>query len=222
MSNEMINGARMLLECLHRVGVTDMFGYPGGAVIPIYDEIYSFGKIKHYFARHEQGSVHAADGYARVSGKVGVCLATSGPGATNLVTGIMTAHMDSVPLLAITGQVRSNLLGRDAFQETDIVGITVPITKGNYLVQNIKDIPRIIKEAYFIASTGRPGPVLVDIPNDIQQQEISYDEFNKLFDKEVQLEGYEPTYVGHPVQIKHPLPQKVFLQISHIPPGRIV
>ena len=201
----MINGARILLECLHRVGVTDIFGYPGGAVIPIYDEIYSFDKIKHYFARHEQGAVHAADGYARVSGKVGVCLATSGPGATNLVTGIMTAHMDSIPLLAITGQVRSNLLGRDAFQETDIVGITVPITKGNYLVQNIKDIPRIIKEAYFIASTGRPGPVLVDIPNDIQQQEISYDEFNKLFDKEVQLEGYEPTYVGHPVQIKRAL-----------------
>ena len=205
MSSEMINGARMLLECLHKVGVTDMFGYPGGAVIPIYDEIYSFEKIKHYFARHEQGAVHAADGYARVSGKVGVCLATSGPGATNLVTGIMTAHMDSIPLLAITGQVRSNLLGRDAFQETDIVGITVPITKGNYLVQNIKDIPRIIKEAYFIASTGRPGPVLVDIPNDIQQQEISYDEFNKLFDKEVQLEGYDPTYVGHPVQIKRAL-----------------
>ena len=205
MSSEMINGARMLLECLHKVGVTDIFGYPGGAVIPIYDEIYSFDKIKHYFARHEQGAVHAADGYARVSGKVGVCLATSGPGATNLVTGIMTAHMDSIPLLAITGQVRSNLLGRDAFQETDIVGITVPITKGNYLVQNIKDIPRIIKEAYFIASTGRPGPVLVDIPNDIQQQEISYDEFNKLFDKEIQLEGYDPTYVGHPVQIKRAL-----------------
>ena len=205
MSSEMINGARMLLECLHKVGVTDMFGYPGGAVIPIYDEIYSFEKIKHYFARHEQGAVHAADGYARVSGKVGVCLATSGPGATNLVTGIMTAHMDSIPLLAITGQVRSNLLGRDAFQETDIVGITVPITKGNYLVQNIKDIPRIIKEAYFIASTGRPGPVLVDIPNDIQQQEISYDEFNKLFDKEIQLEGYDPTYFGHPVQIKRAL-----------------
>ena len=205
MSSEMINGARILLECLHRVGVTDIFGYPGGAVIPIYDEIYSFDKIKHYFARHEQGVVHAADGYARVSGKVGVCLATSGPGATNLVTGIMTAHMDSIPLLAITGQVRSNLLGRDAFQETDIVGITVPITKVNYLVQSIKDIPKIIKEAYFIASTGRPGPVLVDIPNDIQQQEISYEEFNRLFDKEVKLEGYDPTYVGHPVQIKRAL-----------------
>ena len=205
MSSEMINGARILLECLHRVGVTDIFGYPGGAVIPIYDEIYSFDKIKHYFARHEQGAVHAADGYARVSGKVGVCLATSGPGATNLVTGIMTAHMDSIPLLAITGQVRSNLLGRDAFQETDIVGITVPITKVNYLVQSIKDIPKIIKEAYFIASTGRPGPVLVDIPNDIQQQEISYEEFNRLFDREVKLEGYDPTYVGHPVQIKRAL-----------------
>ena len=205
MSSEMINGARILLECLHRVGVTDIFGYPGGSVIPIYDEIYSFNKIRHYFTRHEQGAVHAADGYARVSGKVGVCLATSGPGATNLVTGIMTAHMDSIPLLAITGQVRSNLLGRDAFQETDIVGITVPITKVNYLVQNIKDIPKIIKEAYFIASTGRPGPVLVDIPNDIQQQEISYEEFNRLFEKEVKLEGYDPTYVGHPVQVKRAL-----------------
>ena len=201
----MINGARILLECLHRVGVTDIFGYPGGSVIPIYDEIYSFNKIRHYFTRHEQGAVHAADGYARVSGKVGVCLATSGPGATNLVTGIMTAHMDSIPLLAITGQVRSNLLGRDAFQETDIVGITVPITKVNYLVQSIKDIPKIIKEAYFIASTGRPGPVLVDIPNDIQQQEISYEEFNRLFEKEVKLEGYDPTYVGHPVQVKRAL-----------------
>ncbi len=202
MKGKMINGARILLECLHRVGVTDMFGYPGGAVIPIYDEIYSFDKINHYFARHEQGAAHEADGYARVSGKVGVCLATSGPGATNLVTGIMTAHMDSVPMLAITGQVKTNLLGKDAFQETDIVGITVPITKMNYLVQDIKDIPRIIREAYFIASTGRPGPVLVDIPNDIQLQEISYEEFNKLFEKETDLEGYAPTYEGHSGQIK--------------------
>ena len=177
MSTEMINGARMVLECLYRVGVTDIFGYPGGAVIPIYDEIYSFPKIKHYFARHEQGASHEADGYARVSGKVGVCLATSGPGATNLVTGIMTAQMDSVPMLAITGQVRSQLLGKDAFQETDIVGITSPITKMNYLVKNIKEIPRIIKEAYYIAQTGRPGPVLVDIPNDIQLQESSMKEF---------------------------------------------
>ena len=198
----MINGARMLLECLHKVGVTDMFGYPGGAVIPIYDEIYSFDKIKHYFARHEQGAVHAADGYARVSGKVGVCLATSGPGATNLVTGIMTAHMDSVPMIAITGQVRSNLLGRDAFQETDTVGITMPITKSNYLVQNVKEIPRIVKEAYYIATTGRPGPVLIDIPNDIQVHKIPYAEFERLFEEKIELEGYSPTYEGHPVQIK--------------------
>lgn len=205
MSTEMINGARMVLECLYRVGVTDIFGYPGGAVIPIYDEIYSFSKIKHYFARHEQGASHEADGYARVSGKVGVCLATSGPGATNLVTGIMTAQMDSVPMLAITGQVRSQLLGKDAFQETDIVGITSPITKMNYLVKNIKEIPRIIKEAYYIAQTGRPGPVLVDIPNDIQLQEISMEEFNKLFSKDISLEGYSPNYDGHQGQIKKAL-----------------
>lgn len=205
MSTEMINGARMVLECLYRVGVTDIFGYPGGAVIPIYDEIYSFPKIKHYFARHEQGASHEADGYARVSGKVGVCLATSGPGATNLVTGIMTAQMDSVPMLAITGQVRSQLLGKDAFQETDIVGITSPITKMNYLVKNIKEIPRIIKEAYYIAQTGRPGPVLVDIPNDIQLQEISMKEFNELFSEDINLEGYSPNYDGHQGQIKKAL-----------------
>ena len=205
MGTEMINGAKILLECLYRLGITDIFGYPGGAVIPIYDEIYKYGKINHYFSRHEQGAAHEADGYARASGKIGVCLATSGPGATNLVTGIMTAHMDSIPMLAITGQVGSPLLGKDAFQESDIVGITVPITKMNYLVQNIKELPRIIKEAYYIASTGRPGPVLIDIPKDIQLQEISYDEFNKLYDKDFHLEGYDPTYKGHQGQIKKAL-----------------
>ena len=205
MGTEMINGAKILLECLYRLGITDIFGYPGGAVIPIYDEIYKYGKINHYFSRHEQGAAHEADGYARASGKIGVCLATSGPGATNLVTGIMTAHMDSIPMLAITGQVGSSLLGKDAFQESDIVGITVPITKMNYLVQNIKELPRIIKEAYYIASTGRPGPVLIDIPKDIQLQEISYDEFNKLYDKDFHLEGYDPTYKGHQGQIKKAL-----------------
>lgn len=202
MEKERIKGARVLLECLHRLGVKDIFGYPGGAVIPIYDELYSFKKINHYFSRHEQGSVHEADGYARSSGKVGVCLATSGPGATNLVTGIMTAHMDSIPLLAITGQVNSFLLGKDAFQESDIVGITVPITKNNYLVQSIQDLPRILKEAYYIASTGRPGPVLVDIPRDIQLQEIDYEEFNKLWEQKFFLEGYNPVYEGHKKQIK--------------------
>ena len=203
MANEkMIKGARILLECLSRLGINEIFGYPGGAVIPIYDELYSFKDIKHYFARHEQGAVHEADGYARSTGKVGACLATSGPGATNLVTGIMTAHMDSIPLLVITGQVSSSLLGKDAFQESDIVGITVPITKNNYLVQDIKDLPRILKEAYYIASTGRPGPVLVDIPRDIQLQEIPYDEFNKIFDSNFTLEGYNPVYEGHKGQIK--------------------
>ena len=202
MANEMIKGARILLECLSRLGIKEIFGYPGGAVIPIYDELYSFKDIKHYFARHEQGAVHEADGYARSTGKVGVCLATSGPGATNLVTGIMTAHMDSIPLLAITGQVTSTLLGKDAFQESDILGITVPITKMNYLIQDIRDLPRILREAYYIASTGRPGPVLVDIPRDIQLQEIPYDEFNKLYEKPFHLEGYNPVYEGHKGQIK--------------------
>ena len=203
MANEkMIKGARILLECLSRLGINEIFGYPGGAVIPIYDELYSFKEIKHYFARHEQGAVHEADGYARSTGKVGACLATSGPGATNLVTGIMTAHMDSIPLLVITGQVSSSLLGKDAFQESDIVGITVPITKNNYLVQDIKDLPRILKEAYSIASTGRPGPVLVDIPRDIQLQEIPYDEFNKIYENHFSLEGYNPVYEGHKGQIK--------------------
>ena len=203
MANEkMIKGARILLECLSRLGINEIFGYPGGAVIPIYDELYNFKEIKHYFARHEQGAVHEADGYARSTGKVGACLATSGPGATNLVTGIMTAHMDSIPLLVITGQVSSSLLGKDAFQESDIVGITVPITKNNYLVQDIKDLPRILKEAYYIASTGRPGPVLVDIPRDIQLQEIPYDEFNKIYENHFSLEGYNPVYEGHKGQIK--------------------
>ena len=202
MANEMIKGARILLECLSRLGIKEIFGYPGGAVIPIYDELYSFKDIKHYFSRHEQGAVHEADGYARSTGNVGVCLATSGPGATNLVTGIMTAHMDSIPLLAITGQVTSTLLGKDAFQESDIVGITVPITKNNYLVQDIRELPRILKEAYYIASTGRPGPVLVDIPRDIQLEEIPYDEFKKLYEQEFELEGYNPVYEGHKGQIK--------------------
>ncbi len=205
MSTETISGARIVLECLHRLGVKDIFGYPGGAVIPIYDEIYKYDKINHYFARHEQGAAHEADGYARVSGKIGVCLATSGPGATNLVTGIMTAHMDSIPMLAITGQVSSSLLGKDAFQESDIVGITVPITKMNYLIQDIKDLPRIIKEAYYIAVTGRPGPVLIDIPRDIQLQKITYQEFEKLYEKKFNLEGYDPTYKGHQGQIKRAL-----------------
>lgn len=202
MGDAMINGARIVLETLHRMGVTDFFGYPGGAVIPIYDEIYKYPKLNHYFARHEQGAAHEADGYARATGKCGVCLATSGPGATNLVTGLMTAHMDSVPVLAITGQVGCALLGKDAFQESDIVGITMPITKNNYLVKSIYDLPRILREAYYIATTGRPGPVLVDIPKNVQLKEITRDEFDKLYEEPFALEGYEPNYKGHPKQIK--------------------
>lgn len=202
MGKEKINGSRILLECLYRLGIRDMFGYPGGSVIPIYDEIYKFKKINHYFSRHEQGAAHEADGYARATGNVGVCIATSGPGATNIVTGIMTAHMDSIPLLAITGQVGLNMLGKDSFQESDIVGITLPITKNSYLVTDIRDLPRIIKEAYYIATTGRPGPVLIDIPKDIQLEEVDYDEFEKSVNKELDLPGYDPTIRGHKKQIK--------------------
>ena len=197
-----INGARILLECLKRAGVSDIFGYPGGAVIPLYDEIYDFDGIKHYHVRHEQGAAHAADAYARATGKLGVCLATSGPGATNLVTGIMTAHMDSVPMLAITGQVALSVLGRDAFQESDVVGITMPITKHNYLVKDIKDLPRAVKEAIHLATTGRPGPVLIDIPKNIQIESIPYSEFEALYKEELNLKSYQPKYFGHPKQIK--------------------
>lgn len=199
---KMIRGARILLETLKRLGVTDIFGYPGGAVIPIYNEIYDFEGLNHYLARHEQGAAHEADGYARASGKCGVCLATSGPGATNLVTGIMTAHMDSIPLLAITGQVGSHLLGKDAFQESDIIGITMPVMKNNYLVKDIREIASTVKEAYYLATTGRPGPVLVDITRDAQLAEISYEEFETIFNEPISLEGYDPNYIGHPKQIK--------------------
>ena len=197
-----INGARILLETLKREGVTDVFGYPGGAVIPLYNEIYDFKGINHILVRHEQGAAHAADGYARVTGQVGVCIATSGPGATNLVTGIMTAYMDSVPMVAITGQVATSMIGKDAFQESDITGITMPITKNNYLVKDVKDLPRVLKEAFHIASTGRKGPVLVDVPKDIQTVEIDYKEFEELYAQANVVEGYSPTYEGHPKQIK--------------------
>ena len=157
MSAETINGARIVLETLHRLGVTDMFGYPGGAVIPIYDEIYSFPEIKHYFVRHEQGAAHAADGYARATGKTGVVFATSGPGATNLVTGIATAYMDSVPMVAITCNVGTPLLGKDSFQEVDITGIVMPITKHSFIVKDVKKLAKTIRRAFVIAKSGRPG-----------------------------------------------------------------
>ena len=157
-----MTGAQMIVHALQQEGVRALFGFPGGAVIDLFDQLYD-AKLPFYLTRHEQGAVHAADGFARASGEVGVCIATSGPGATNLVTGLATAHMDSVPVVAITGQVATHLIGNDAFQEADIVGISRPITKHNYLVRDVDELPRILKSAFYIARTGRPGPVLVDI-----------------------------------------------------------
>ncbi len=191
-----MKGSQILLESLKREGVEVIFGYPGGQVLPIFDSLYD-SDIRFILTRHEQGAAHAADGYARATGKVGVCLATSGPGATNLVTGIANAYMDSIPMVAITGQVKTFLIGNDAFQEADVTGITRPITKHNYLVKDIKDLTRTIREAFYIASTGRPGPVLIDIPSDIQLMDA---EFN--WPQEVKIRSYNPNLIGHPGQIK--------------------
>lgn len=168
-----LKGAEILINSLKEEGVDTIFGYPGGAVLPIYDVLYD-SDIRHILTRHEQGAAHAADGYARATGRTGVCIATSGPGATNLVTGIATANMDSVPMVCFTGQVASHLLGRDAFQEADITGITLPITKHNYLVERTEDVARVVKEAFFVARTNRPGPVVVDLPKDIMEKSIDY------------------------------------------------
>ncbi|MCD4669819.1 MAG: biosynthetic-type acetolactate synthase large subunit [Actinomycetia bacterium] len=191
-----ISGAKMLIECLKREGVEVIFGYPGGVVIPIYDALFD-NDIRHILVRHEQCAAHAADGYARATGKTGVCMATSGPGATNLVTGIANAYMDSIPIVIITGQVASPMIGTDAFQEVDITGITAPVTKHNYLVKDLEEFPTIIKEAFHIASTGRPGPVLIDIPVDISNGMID-DSIKATLD----LAGYKPTLKGNKKQIK--------------------
>ena len=196
----MKTGAKILVESLQREGVTTIFGYPGGVVLPIYDELYN-SSLQHILVRHEQAAAHAADGYARASGRVGVCLATSGPGACNLVTGIATAYMDSVPMVALTGQVPTNLLGNDAFQESDITGITMPITKHNYLVKDTADLGRVIQEAFYIAGTGRPGPVLIDIPKDVSTKLIKA----PPVPEKVVLRGYNPTYHGHRRQIEKAL-----------------
>jgi len=191
-----MTGAQILIECLKREGVEVIFGYPGGQVLPIFDQLYD-ADVRFILTRHEQGAVHAVDGYARATGKIGVCLATSGPGATNLTTGIANAYMDSIPMIAITGQVKSFLIGNDAFQEADVTGITRPITKHNYLVKDVKDLARIIREAFHVASTGRPGPVLIDIPSDIQMQDTEF-----IWPEKVNMLGYKPTLFGHPGQIK--------------------
>ncbi|MDP1853421.1 MAG: biosynthetic-type acetolactate synthase large subunit [Candidatus Omnitrophota bacterium] len=191
-----MTGAQILIEALIKENVEVMFGYPGGVVLPIFDRLYD-APIKFILTRHEQAAAHAADAYARVTGKVGVCLATSGPGATNLVTGIATAYMDSVPMVAITGQVKTTLIGNDAFQEADVTGITRPITKHNYLVRNVKELACIVKEAFYIASTGRPGPVVIDLPVDVQTSECDFD-----YPQTCHMRSYNPTYEGHPGQIK--------------------
>ncbi len=191
-----MNGAKILIESLKREGVEVMFGISGGTIIDIFDVLYDDPGIKFYITRHEQAAAHAADGYARATGKEGVCIATSGPGATNLVTGIATAYMDSIPIVAITGQVYSHLIGNDAFQEADVTGITRPISKHNYLVKDVADIATTVKEAFHVARTGRPGPVVVDIAKDAQRNEAEFD-----YPEEANMRGYRPTYEGHPRQI---------------------
>jgi len=192
-----MTGAQIICEGLIKEGVEVIFGFPGGAVLPLYDALSQYPQLRHILVRHEQGAAHAADGYARATGKVGVCIATSGPGATNLVTGIANAHLDSSPIVAITGQVARPFIGKDAFQEVDISGITLPITKHNYLVLDVGSLAKIIKEAFYLARTGRPGPVLIDLPRDVQ---IEQTEFN--YPSQVDLPGYKPTLQGHPAQIK--------------------
>jgi acetolactate synthase I/II/III large subunit len=191
-----ISGASMLIEALKAEKVEVIFGYPGGAVLPIYDKLYDSG-VFHVLTRHEQGAIHAAEGYARISGKPGVVIATSGPGATNIVTGLTDAMIDSIPLVVFTGQVASHVIGSDAFQEADVVGITMPITKHNYQVRDIHELPKIIKEAFHIATTGRPGPVLIDIPKDITMLEAEFD-----YEQEVKLPGYQPTIRPNHLQIR--------------------
>jgi len=191
-----MSGAKAMIKSLKDEGVEVIFGYPGGVVLPLYDELF-VSDIRHILVRHEQGAAHAADGYSRATGKVGVCLATSGPGATNLVTGIANAYMDSIPIVAITGQVATAMIGNDAFQEANITGITIPVTKHNYLVTDGKDLPRILKEAFHIASTGRPGPVLIDVPTDVFKEEIDFKS-----PKNANVTGYKPKIKGHSMQIK--------------------
>src|SRR5438093_5024672 len=192
-----MSGARIVLECLKREGVDVLFGLPGGAVLPIYDALYDFQGIRHILVRQEAAAGHAAEGYARTTGKVGACLVTSGPAATNLVTALQDAYMDSIPIVAFTGQVPTHLIGNDAFQEADNVGITRSCTKHNFLVKDGKDLGPIVREAFHIASTGRPGPVHVDLPKDILVKETEL-----IWPEKIQLRSYNPTYDGHPGQIK--------------------
>ncbi|WP_413735263.1 acetolactate synthase 3 large subunit [Sodalis sp. RH21] len=199
---EMLSGAEMVVRSLIDQGVKHIFGYPGGAVLDIYDALHTVGGIEHILVRHEQGAVHMADGYARATGKVGVVLVTSGPGATNAVTGIATAYMDSIPLVVISGQVASSLIGFDAFQECDMVGISRPVVKHSFLVKKTEDIPGILKKAFYLASTGRPGPVVIDVPKDIVNPA---NKFPYMYPDSVSLRSYNPTVQGHKGQIRRAL-----------------
>ena len=190
-------GAQIVIDALQQEGVDVIFGFPGGAIIDVFDEL-DRSNLRFILVRHEQGAAHAADGYARATGKVGVCIATSGPGATNLVTGIATAYMDSVPMVAFTGQVPTSMIGNDAFQEVSICNITQSITKHNFLVKDVEDLPRIIKEAFYIARTGRPGPVLIDLPKDVQKASVA----NYKYPKTISIRSYKPVTDGHPLMIK--------------------
>ena len=194
---ERITGAEALVRSLEAEGIEVLFGYPGGVALPIFDALYDSTKIRTILPRHEQGAVHAADGYARATGRCGVALVTSGPGATNTVTGIANAFMDSIPIVVFTAQVATAVIGTDAFQESDITGITLPITKHNYLVKDVRELPEVIKEAFHIARTGRPGPVLIDVPVDVSKAELDF-----VYPESVNLPGYKPTYKGHSKQIK--------------------
>ena len=196
-SHQKLNGAEIFFECLKRENVEVIFGYPGGATLKIYEHLYDIDFLKHILVRHEQGATHMAEGYAKATGKVGIVLVTSGPGATNTVTGIADAYMDSVPIVVFTGQVPTHLIGNDAFQEADIIGITRPITKHSFLIRNIEDMASSIKKAFFIAKSGRPGPVVVDLPKDVIASECLFN-----YPEKVEIRGYKPTYNGHSNQIK--------------------
>ena len=192
-----LTGAEIVVRCLQEEGIEHVFGYPGGAVLYIYDALYTQDRVQHILVRHEQAAVHAADAYSRSTGKVGVCLVTSGPGVTNAVTGIATAYMDSIPMVVLTGQVPTHAIGQDAFQECDTVGITRPCVKHNFLVKDVKDLASTIKKAFHIANTGRPGPVLVDIPKDVSRNRCKFE-----YPAEVNLRSYNPVVKGHQGQIR--------------------
>ena len=215
--SDMLSGGDMLIRALQEEGVDCIFGYPGGAVLHIYDAIFKQQKIQHVLVRHEQAATHMADGYARATGKAGVVLVTSGPGATNAITGIATAHMDSIPMVVLSGQVPSNLIGSDAFQETDMVGVSRPVVKHSFIVKHCSEIPLIVRKAFHIATTGRPGPVVIDIPKDTTDPDIleTYE-----FPKNIQMRSYNPVVEGNSKQIAKAAKANFFFEKTYCLCGR--